>query len=240
MNLEEIVPFVDFTTLNTLETTSSVQKFISKAIELEQKGLAVAGVCTYSEYAGLLKSKLQNSKIASVVVLGGFPHSQVPMAIKLEEIKLAISEGVDEIDIVVSQHLAHEHHFEKLANEIGSIRQASKGKILKLILETGLFQDLDLLRKVSEIACREGVDFLKTSTGKISEGATPEKFEVLCEVVANHKKSSGRMTGIKASGGIRTVEDAKIYIDLFIKHLDRENLTPNYFRIGASSLLNNL
>ncbi|MCB0477170.1 MAG: deoxyribose-phosphate aldolase, partial [Crocinitomicaceae bacterium] len=228
------------TSLNAFETKGSIQSFVDKAKDLSQKGMNVAGVCTYSYYAELLVKELQNSSISSVVVLGGFPHSQISLEMKLAEIDEAVAFGVDEIDIVISHHLVKENRLDELQNEFTLIRKHASSKILKLILETGHFDALSQLHFISKMACESGFDFLKTSTGKIHEGATPDKFKVMCETIKEFHATNRKRIGIKASGGIRTVTDANQYVEIVREILGKEHLKPEFFRIGASSLLNEL
>lgn len=240
MNLKEIAQFVDFTSLNNLETSNSIKDFIQRALEFERSGVSIAGVCTYSIYADLLVDRLEQSNVRSVVVVGGFPHAQIPLEIKLKEIEHVKAKGIEEVDIVISQHLLHAKEWDLLKKELNQIRKASSGMQLKVILETGHIQENDVFQKTAKICCESEVDFLKTSTGKIEEGANPAKFEILCKIINENYKNTGRKTGIKASGGIRTTSDALIYSTIVENVLGKEFLSPVYFRIGASSLLNSL
>lgn len=240
MTLEEIVPFVDYTSLGEQETEEKIGQFIDSALTLEKTHRSVAGVCTFSVYTDNLIQSLKNSSIQSVIVVGGFPHSQIPLEIKLAEIQLAVDKGIDEIDIVISQHLLHNNKLEALRNELEVIKKAINNKTLKVILETGNINDLDLLRLCTKICCEIGVDFVKTSTGKVEEGATPEKFKIICEEIKKYELQSGRKVGVKASGGIRTIEDASLYYSIVKDTLGEAYLSSKYFRIGASSLLKSL
>ncbi|MEZ4938355.1 MAG: deoxyribose-phosphate aldolase [Crocinitomicaceae bacterium] len=240
MKLFEIIPFVDYTSLNNFESVESITSFVEKAIGYHQRGYSVAGVCTYSYYSKFLVDHLQGIPVKSVVVLGGFPHSQIPLEIKLKELDHAVRQGIDEIDIVISHHLIQSENYDDLMKELKLLRNHAKELTLKIILETGHFEDLVQLEKVAKLVCESGCDFLKTSTGKIPEGATPEKFKILCKVIKEHFEETGKRIGVKASGGIRTIEQAKVYISMVKETLGEDFLDAKYFRIGASSLLNEI
>lgn len=237
MILEDFIPFIDYTSLNEYETESSISDFIQSALILENKIGPVAGVCTYSVYSEFLAKTLGDSNIKSVVVIGGFPHAQIPLEIKLAEIEYTKSIGIDELDIVISKHLLHQNKLTLLEEELRTMKKKAGETTLKVIIETGNITDIDLLKDCVKVCCASGVDFIKTSTGKISEGADPTKFEIICKEINTIQNNSDPKIGLKASGGIRTLENAMEYYSIVKDILGDEYLSPKYFRIGASSLL---
>jgi deoxyribose-phosphate aldolase len=240
MNLNELVKFVDYTTLNSSDTEEEVVQLINKAKSFSANGNKVAGICTFSNYSSLLVHQLEKTGIASVVVAAGFPHSHCPLEEKLISVKYADQLKVDEIDIVISLNDLLTGKYDRVKEELVEIRSIIKYAKLKVILETGLIQSEDMLRKACKVAIESGADFLKTSTGKVNEGATVKKFRIICDEIKKYQVISGEMIGIKAAGGIRTVDEANKYIDIVKEVLGEDYLQPKYFRIGASSLLNEL
>lgn len=240
MTLEEIVQYVDFTSLNSFETDATISSFVDFAKRLEDNVAPVAGLCTYSVYSELLQSRLSNSSISSVVVVGGFPHSQIPLQVKLNEIDIVTRIGIDEIDFVVSHHLIHSDQLETYRSELNAIRNVARDKVLKVILETGHIDSPELLREVTKISCEEGMDFIKTSTGKIEEGADEQKFQEICDEIKRFELNDNKKVGIKVSGGVRSIDQANGFIQIVRNTLGDSYLDKKYFRIGASSLLNTL
>ena len=240
MDKKELIQFIDYTSLNATDTKSGIQALVETACGKSIDGLKVAGVCCFLNFSDQLVETLKSESIASVVVAGGFPHGQIPLESKVEEVKYAAGLGVDEIDIVLSRNLLLSGEHEKVAEEIKAMKKCCGSSLLKVILETGEIDDYELIAKASEIAIGSGANFIKTSTGKSAEGATIPKFEIMLGVIANHWKSSGQKVGIKASGGIRKPDEALDYVDAVQRKLGKEWLTPALFRIGASSLLKNI
>ena len=240
MNLKDLVKHIDYTTLNAVDTNASVEIFVGKALSLESKGLAVAGICTFSNFAELLVGNLQNSSIKAVVVAGAFPHSQAPIEVKMLEVELASKQNVDEIDVVISRNLLLANNFDEAKKELILLKAKSGKSKLKVILETCEIESEELLKKSCEIAMDSGADFIKTSTGKGGKGASLDSFEIMCVEIKKYHQKTNLKVGIKAAGGIRDFETAFAYYNVVENVLGKEWLRPEYFRIGASSLLNEL
>lgn len=194
----------------------------------------VAAICIWPEFveqaAGLLAG--QPVRIATVV---NFPAGGEDVDTVVAETEIAVENGANEIDLVMPyRHLAEDP--DGVYGLVAATRRAAGKALLKVILETGELGEEDLIRKASEIAVEAGADFLKTSTGKVPVNATPEAARIMLSVIADH----GGDIGFKPAGGIRTLEDANIYLDLAAELLGPDWATPRTFRLGASSLLDNL
>lgn len=240
MKIEELVPYIDFTSLNATDTEESILNLINRSKEYLKNGYQVAGICAYSNFAHLLVSQLKDTKIQSVVVAASFPHGQAPIEVKALDVEMASKAGVDEIDIVLSRNLLLSEDFDGLKKELDSLRLKAATSKLKVIIETGEIESLELIKKASEICIDAGADFLKTSTGKAIEGATLPKFEIMCQVILTHFTQTGKRVGIKAAGGIGSIESANQYVRCVKENIGSEWLKPELFRIGASSLLKEL
>ena len=153
---------------------------------------------------------------------------------------MALENGADEVDVVLNVGKMMSGALDEAANEIEVLREESDGATLKVILETGALHTPELIRQASLLAMQAGADFIKTSTGKIDVAATPEAAVVMCHAIKDFHQKSGRQVGFKVAGGIRTAEDAALYYTIVKEILGEEWLTPDLFRIGASSLANNL
>lgn len=242
-DLKRILSCIDLTTLEGSDNKASVSALCGKAIRLIDPagGIpAVAAVCVYPSLVKTVREQLRGTDIKTASVAGAFPSGQTSLQVKLEEVRYAANEGADEIDIVISRGklLAGEYH--EVFDELAAMREISSGLILKVILETGELQSPEMIRKASEIAIKAGADFIKTSTGKISTGATPEAFFTMLRTIRDFLTAEGKTVGIKASGGVRTPEQALQYYFLTREILGEEVLQKEYFRIGASSLLENI
>ncbi len=231
------LPLIDLTSLNQEDSIRSNLKFVKMANE-GYKSLYPAAVCLYPKYASLLSDHLIH-EIRSCVVSTYFPSSQSPLELKVKEIKYLNTTGVDEIDIVIPVGEFLDENYNEVSKELRLIRSHTN-KTLKVILETGLLHEPGKIKKASELAIQCGADFLKTSTGKYKVGATPEAVEEMAQVMLTEYQLSGRKVGLKVAGGIRTVDEAATYIDLVRGVLGDEWINPDYFRIGASSLYNNI
>jgi deoxyribose-phosphate aldolase len=173
-------------------------------------------------------------------VSAGFPASQTFVEVKVRESVLAVENGADEVDIVISLGRFLEKDYQFVYDEIAEIKKAVGKNHVKVILETGAIKDLQLIRIASLIAMEAGADFIKTSTGKFYDAATPEAVCVMCQAIADYKMQNNRMVGIKPSGGIVTTDDALIYYNIVKSTLGNDWLNNKFFRIGASRLANNL
>lgn len=235
---KEVSNFIDLTSLNSFDSTASIQKFLETAIGYHEKGFSVAAVCLYPNFAALAVDKLQGTGIKTAVVAGNFPSSQGYISTKLKECELVLEAGVDEVDIVLNLGEFDSGNYTCVVDEIRAFKGLMGNKELKVILETGYLKTPERIRKASELAIEGGADFIKTSTGKEFQGASVEAVEVMIQVI-NEQEESQRV-GLKISGGVRTFEDALKYMDLIEKNLGVQYLVPDKFRIGASSLMKDL
>lgn len=238
---KKIYSCIDLTSLNSTDTREDIWKFVEKVNDFEgSTDLSnVAAICVYPNFVETVKEALTaDVKIASVA--GGFPSSQTFTEVKIAETALAVANGADEIDIVLNLGYFLEENYEELSEEIDEIKHACREAKLKVILETGALKTAANIMKASLLALYSGADFLKTSTGKVYEGATLEAAYVMCTAIKEYMAKTGRKIGFKASGGISTTADAVRYYTIVKEVLGEEYLSHEYFRIGASSLTENL
>lgn len=234
---------IDLTTLNTTDTKEDVWKFTEKVNNFDGSRSDienVAAICVYPNFAETVKDALTAQNVKIACVSGGFPTSQTFSEVKIAETALAIATGADEIDIVLNLGLFLEENYEELSEEIDELKHACRGAHLKVILETGALKSASKIMKASIISLYSGADFLKTSTGKVYEGATLEAAYVMCTAIKEYYDKTGHKVGFKASGGISTTEDAVKYYTIVKEILGEDWCNPTLFRIGASRLANNL
>jgi deoxyribose-phosphate aldolase len=233
---------IDLTSLNTEDNKESIWKFVETVNDFDGSESDidnVAAICVYPNFVQTAKEALTaDVRVASVAA--GFPSSQTFTEVKIAEVSLAISEGADEIDIVLNIGDFLEGNYEDLSVEIEEIKDACRDAKLKVILETGLLKTAENIKKASILSIYSGADFLKTSTGKVYPGASPEAAYVICQTIKEYYQLHNKKIGVKVSGGIRTVEDALKYYTIVKETLGKEWLTPELFRIGASSLSQNI
>ncbi|MCD4774363.1 MAG: deoxyribose-phosphate aldolase [Bacteroidales bacterium] len=241
--LRLIFSFIDLTTLEGSDTDKKVAQLCKKALSFKEKYKTipnVAAICVYPTLVKIAKDNLQNSKISVASVAGAFPGGQSPISIKIVEVKYAIEQGADEIDMVISRGKLIEGKFDVVFDEIKAIKNACNDIHLKVILETGELKTVENIRKASELAINAGADFIKTSTGKINPAATETAFVVMLDTIKEYYEKTGKMIGIKPAGGIRESDEALKYFCLVKEILGEKWLNKNYFRIGASSLADNV
>ncbi len=234
---------IDLTTLSPCDEEQSVAEFARRAAELtvEYPHLpCVASICVYPPFVETVGLEIDAMPLRITSVAGGFPSSQTFLEVKMLEVAMAVENGADEVDIVLNVGKILSGALDEAANEVEVLREESDGATLKVILETGALRTPKLIRQASLLAMQAGADFIKTSTGKIDVAATPEAAVVMCHAIKDYYAKSGRQVGFKAAGGIRTAEDAALYYTIVKEILGEEWLTPELFRIGASSLANNL
>jgi len=239
MKAEQIIPYIDLTTLNATDGINAVHKITKQAIALQNLHLFPAAVCVYPTLVKQVRLQLpEHISVASVT--GGFPAGQTPLKIKIEETRIALEEGANEIDMVINRARLIEGDENYIFDEIAAVKEVCSSKLMKVIIESGELASENLIRKATQICIQAGADFVKTSTGKSAVGATPEAVRFICEEIAIHKNSNGVSTGIKISGGIATPEDAIHYMKLVSSLLGSSQLVPGLFRIGASRLYDQL
>lgn len=234
---------IDLTTLSTTDSEKSVAAFTRKVNDFENnypQYKNVAAICVYSNFAGVVRSNLEVSGVNVAVCSANFPSSQARLEVKCAETALAVADGANEVDIVFPLGYFMDEDYEEIADEISEIKESAGEARLKVILETGALKTAENIKKASILSMYSGADFIKTSTGKIYDGATPEAAYVMCNCIKEYYEKHGTMIGFKASGGVRTTDDALIYYTIVKEVLGEQWLDNRYFRIGASSLANNL
>lgn len=247
-----ILARMDLTSLSGRESSEDIRRLCARARDPGSLlsdgngnagplgGVPVAAVCTYPIHLRTLSEELADTGVRLAVVAGGFPHGNVRVDSKVSEISGLASTGVDEIDVMANLSFIAEGRWSDLYDELARIRDAARGARLKVILETGEQLTFDHVARSSLVAMMAGVDFVKTSTGKASRGATLGSGLVMSRQIAEYASHTGGMVGLKASGGIRTPETARTWLALVRKHLGETWLHPHLFRFGASSLLDSI
>ena len=236
-----ILNTIDLTTLEGSDNTAKIISLCQQAKSFKDMGEGfpnVAAVCVYPVFVKLAKEQLAGSGIRVASVAGAFPASQSPLHIKLEEVKYAVSEGADEIDMVISRGKFLEGNFKEVYQEIAAIKAVCAQARLKVILETGELLTPENIQQASELAIDAGADFIKTSTGKISVSATPEAAFIMCSVIKEHYMKTGKKVGFKPAGGISDVDTAVHFLKIVNTILGKEWMNNDLFRFGASRLAN--
>lgn len=234
---------IDLTTLSTEDSESSVTRFTQRVNDFENdypQYPHVAAICVYSNFAEVVRTNLDVEGVDVCVVAAGFPSSQTFQAVKVADVALAREAGADEIDIVLNVGMLLDGNYEELSDEIIELKHTARGAKLKVILETGCLKTAELIRNASILAMYSDADFIKTSTGKIYSGASLEAAYVMCRCIREYYETTGRRVGFKAAGGVRTTEDAVAYYTIVREVLGDEWLDADHFRLGASSLANNI
>ena len=235
---------LDLTTLSAEDSERSVAEFVNRAVGLPEKYKDmphVASICVYPSFVDVVGLGVEGSPIAVTSVAGGFPASQTFLEVKMLEVAMSVENGADEIDVVMNVGDILEQQYDRAANDIEMLRQEIGDELVfKVIVESGMYSDVEQLYKVSVLAILAGADFVKTSTGKAPcGGATPEAVAVMCHAIKDHYLKTGERIGIKIAGGVRTSEDAALYYTIVENILGGEWLTTSLFRIGASAPLAN-
>ena len=233
---------IDLTTLGTTDTKEHVWNFTESVNNFEGSSdiSNVAAICVFPNFAETVKEALTAQDVKIACVSAGFPSSQTFIEVKIAETALAVANGADEIDIVLNLGLFLEENYEEVCQEIEELKHACRDAHLKVILETGALKTGASIKKASILSLYSGADFLKTSTGKVFEGATLEAAYVMCTTLKEYYAKTGVKAGFKASGGISTTEDAVKYYTIVKEILGEEWCNNQLFRIGASKLANNL
>jgi deoxyribose-phosphate aldolase len=234
---------IDLTTLEGKDTAGKVKQMCYKAAHLHDayEGLpSVAAVCVYPNHVKTAKQALQNTTIKVASVATVFPSGNSTLEVKLHDTKYAVSEGADEIDMVISRGEFLNGNYPFVFDEIAAIKEACGQARLKVILETGELSTLDNVRLASDIAIQAGADFIKTSTGKIQPAATQPVTLVMLEAIRDHYDKTGIMIGMKPAGGISTAKVALQYLVMVYETLGPKWMSNEWFRFGASSLANDI
>lgn len=234
---------VDLTTLKSTDSPSSVAAFVERvnAFDEEYPQLKnVAAICTYPNFAQVVRTVLEVDAVDVCCVSGCFPSSQSFIEAKIAETALAVEAGADEIDIVLNMGNFLDGDYEEVCDEISEQKHSCRDARLKVILETGALKTAENIRAASILSMYSGADFIKTSTGKEYPGASLEAAYVMCQCIKEYYEATGNMVGFKAAGGVVTTEEAVQYYTLVKEILGEQWLTNEYFRLGASRLANNL
>ncbi len=239
----QIFNCIDLTTLNTTDSPRSVADFVERvnAFDEEHPDLPnVAAICVFPNFAQVVRTVLDVSRVDIACVSGCFPTGQSFIETKIAETSLAVDGGANEIDIVFNVGNYLDGDYEEVCDEIAEQKAACREARLKVILETGALKTAENIRNASLLSLYSGADFLKTSTGKGYPGASLEAAYVMCLCIKEYYEKTGNMVGFKAAGGVSVTEDAVKYYTLVKEVLGEKWLTNEYFRIGASRLANNL
>jgi len=241
--LKMVLSMIDLTTLEGKDTPGKVKQLCYKAKHLldSYEGLpTVAAVCVYPSMVKVAKRSLEGSNIKIASVATAFPSGQAPLKVKIEDTKYAVSEGADEVDMVISRgkSLVGEYNF--VFDEIAAIKEACGEARLKVILKTGELSTFDKVRRASDIAMYAGADFIKTSTGKVQPAATMPVTLVMLEAIRDYYYSTGKMIGMKPAGGISKSKLTIHYLVMLNEVLGENWMNNHWYRFGASSLANDV
>jgi deoxyribose-phosphate aldolase len=244
---------LDLTTLEGKDSVEKARSLCGKALTPDPEDATLprpAAVCVYPNLVAACKAALAGSGVKVASVATGFPSGQYPLDVRLEDVRRAVADGADEIDMVINRGAFLAGRYEEVAEEIRQIKIACGKAHLKVILETGELETLDEVRRASDLSIRAmsgvgvtheiGADFIKTSTGKVQPAATMPVTLVMLEAIRDWHEETGRMVGMKPAGGIRTAKQALHYLVMVKETLGDAWLTPDLFRFGASTLCNDI
>jgi deoxyribose-phosphate aldolase len=237
------IRMVDLTTLEGADTPGKVRALSAKARRpdpADPSCPAVAALCVYPSMVPVAAPALRGSGVHLASVATAFPSGQAPLDVKLADTKAAVAAGADEIDMVINRGAFLAGRYQEVYDEIVAVKDACGDAHLKVILETGELATYDNVRRASWLAMLAGGDFIKTSTGKVPVAATLPVTLVMLEAVRDFRAASGRQVGVKPAGGIRTTKDAIRYLVVVNETAGEDWLDPDWFRFGASTLLNDL
>src|SRR3954447_19687456 len=241
--LDLAIRMVDLTTLEGSDTPGKVRALCAKAVRPDPADAScpsAAAICVYPAMIAVAAAALRGSKGHLASVATAFPSGQAPLAVKLDDTRAAVADGADEIDMVISRGAFLSGRYDAVFDEIVAIKEAAGPAHLKVILETGELGTYDNVRRASWLAMMAGADFIKTSTGKVAVAATLPVTLVMLHAVRDFRAQTGRQVGVKPAGGIRTTKDAIKYLVMINETVGDDWLHPDWFRFGASSLLNDL
>jgi deoxyribose-phosphate aldolase len=241
--LDLAVRMMDLTTLEGADTPGKVAALCSKAMRpdpSDETVPSVAAVCVYPNLVPHALERLRGSGVKVASVATAFPSGQVPTDLKVEEAARVAELGADEIDMVIDRGAFLSGHYAKVYDEVRRVKEVCGRAHLKVILETGELGTYDNVRRASLLAVAGGADFIKTSTGKIQPAATLPVTLVMLEAIRDVHEETGRKIGMKPAGGIRNAKQAVQNLVVLHETLGPEWLTPDLFRFGASSLLNDV
>jgi deoxyribose-phosphate aldolase len=246
--LDLAIRMVDLTTLEGADTAGKVRALSAKAMRPDPEDPtcpSAAAVCIYPDMVATARDALGTSGVRVASVATAFPSGRAALGVKLADTRAAVADGADEIDMVIDRGAFLAGHVLQVFEEIVAVREAcarpdGSAAHLKVILETGELQAYDNVRRASWLAMLAGAHFIKTSTGKVQPAATLPVTLVMLEAVRDFRLATGQMVGVKPAGGIRTAKDAIKYLVMVNEVAGPDWLDPDWFRFGASSLLNDL
>jgi deoxyribose-phosphate aldolase len=238
---------VDLTTLEGADTPGKVRSMCAKAVRPEPGDAdcpSVAAICVYGDLVGEARDALRGSGVKIAAVATAFPSGRAPLSVKLADTLAAVEAGANEIDMVIDRGAFLAGRYAAVAEEIAAVKAACTASghnaHLKVILETGELATYDNVKRASWLAMLAGADFIKTSTGKVSPASTLPVGLVMLEAARDFRAQAGRQVGVKVAGGIRAAKDALRYLVVVNETAGPDWLDPDWFRFGASSLLNDL
>ena len=237
------ISMIDLTTLEGMDTRGKVKTLCAKAQRpdpLDPSVPSVAAVCVYGDLVPFAKVELANSPIKIAAVATAFPSGRASKEVRVQDVREAVANGADEIDMVIDRGAFLEGRYADVYEDIQRVKAACQNAHLKVILETGELKTYDNVKRASWLAMLAGADFIKTSTGKVSPAATLPVTLVMLQAIRDFHKASFKKIGMKPAGGIKTTKDAMKYLVLVKETLGDAWLNPDLFRLGASSLLNDL
>jgi deoxyribose-phosphate aldolase len=237
------ISMIDLTTLEGQDTPGKVRALCAKARRPDPSDPTVppvAAVCVYPDLVVTAKKALGNSGIKVASVATAFPSGRASLAVRVQDTQDAVAAGADEIDMVIDRGAFLAGRYAEVFDEVVAVKAACGDAHLKVILETGELATYDNVRRASWLAMLAGADFIKTSTGKIAPAATLPVTLVMLEAVRDFRDATGRQIGVKPAGGIRNTKDAIRYLVLVNETVGDDWLNSDWFRLGASSLLNDL
>ena len=246
--LRRIIALADLTSLNSTDTASTIEALCARARcpdggRLDPPVPTTAAVCVYPNFAGTARAALAGSDVRTACVAGAFPSGQSPLAVRVEEVRMAVADGAEEIDTVIERGAVLAGDAARVVESLRALREASRPGRLKVILETGELRDAGVIRRACDLVIEatepvhDGGVFLKTSTGTVSPGATLESVELLARVIHDHARATGVLLGIKPAGGIREPAFAFQLLTIIRDTLDERWLVPMLARLGASKLV---
>ena len=242
------ISMIDLTTLEGADTPGKVRSLCAKGVNpdpTDRGAPRVAAICVYPDMAAIAKDALAGSGIHVASVATAFPAGRAALAVKLADVADAVAAGADEIDMVIDRGAFLSGRYMEVFEEIKAVKQAcarpeAGAAHLKVIFENGELSTYDNIRRCSWLAMLAGADFIKTSTGKVAVNATPANTLLMLEAVRDFRDATGVRVGVKPAGGIRTSKDAIRYLVMVKETVGADWLSPDWFRFGASTLLNDL
>jgi len=241
--LDMVIRMMDLTTLEGKDTPGKIRALAGKARRPDPSDPSipsVAALCVYPSMITTAREALAGSGVKVAAVATYFPSGQSPLDVKLADVREAIALGADEIDMVIDRGAFLSGHYGRVYDDIVEVKEACGETHLKVILETGELETYDNVRRASVLAMAAGADFIKTSTGKVQPAATLPVTLVMLEAIRDFYQQTGRAVGMKPAGGIRTSKQAIAYLTVLYETLGPDWMTPDRFRFGASSLLNDV